>query len=93
MSRLTVCLFALLALNLAGCSSSESSEADLNNERTVGDPAVIARIESSTSCPDLYRERLNAATNAIRVHREGGDASVPLTYQSVASLRLLELGC
>lgn len=79
MRRLPICLVAAVAIGLVGCGTSDpQSTAVDNNERTAGDPAVIARIESSTSCTDLYRERQIAATNAIRVHREGENASVPL---------------
>ena len=90
MSRLTV---GILVLILAGCGSSESSEPVVNNERTVGDPAVIARIQNSTSCVKLHREFQIAAGNASQILKNGGDASVPLSYQSEANLRMQEVGC
>ena len=85
-----VCL--VLLLTLAGCGSS-SDPAVENNERTVGNPAVISRIENSTSCTELQREFDIAMDNAEA--REPGDPmrDLSMTYANAADNRMGEIGC
>ena len=86
-----VCL--VLAFTLAGCGGSSNDPAVENNERTVGNPAVISRIENSTSCTELQREFDIAMDNVDA--REPGDPKrdLGMTYADAADNRLREIGC
>lgn len=87
MRLFTICL---LALTFAGCGGTTTSD---DNERTTGNPAVYARIESSTSCTELQREFDIAMDNAEA--REPGDPhrDLSLSYARAADNRMQEIGC
>lgn len=82
-----------LAAVLTGCSGTSSDPAVENNERTTGNPAVIARIENSTSCTGLQREFNTAMDNAEA--RQPGDPmrDLSMTYARAADNRMEEVGC
>lgn len=75
---------------LVGCGSDPAIE---NNERSTGNPAVYARIESSTNCTKLQREFDTAMDNAEA--REPGDPyrDLSLSYARAADNRMEEIGC
>jgi len=89
------CLLALsAAFVLAGCGSSSGEDpAVVDNERTIGNPAVYARIESLESCTARQHEFDIAADNTDRIQGEGGDAAIPMSYMNAAHNRLREVGC
>lgn len=94
MRLFALCLALVFTLMLVGCGSNDNpSPAVENNERTVGDSAVIARIENSTSCTDLQREFDIAMDNA-EAHASGDPArDLSLTYANAANNRMREIGC
>lgn len=90
----TLCLVVVVAIT-AGCGSS-SSEPDpgiVSNTARVGDPAVYARIDASTSCTELQREFDIASDNTTRIQADGGDATISISYMEAADVRMREIGC
>ena len=89
MLRATLAL-ALVALSLAGCGTSSSSD---NNGQRDGSPAVWARIENGTDCAALQDEFDTAMDNAEA--RESGDPyrDLSMDYAEAADDRMEEIGC
>lgn len=90
--RLVVVCLVLIATSGCGTSDSPSTAVD-NNERTVGNPAVYARIDSMTSCTSLQREFDIAGDNTDAAHASGDDATIPMSYMNAADNRMREVGC
>ena len=82
-----------ISFDRSSSSSSSKESPELNNERTIGKPAVYARIESMTSCTSLQREFDIAYDNVDA--REPGDPlrEISQSYGDAAHNRMREIGC
>lgn len=95
----TLVLIVLVLVIATGCGSdddlnrSTTDPAVLENERTIGNPAVYERIAGLTSCTALQQEFDIAMDNAEA--RQPGDANreVSLSYANAADTRMQEIGC
>lgn len=93
------CLVATVAL--VGCTTTSTETTSTDDQAVVdndpasrpGNPAVYARIESSTDCVGLQREFDVAMSNVES--RDPGDElrAVSLSYGEAANNRMREIGC